>query len=96
MNTPNLGPVIEVTSQPSDVGGQIETRVSRETKTAIHPFGSALLRLELVRALISVRRTRAVPPKLERGQPNVRTVFLGSSSIETANTNGGRGTTKPN
>ena len=70
MNTPKLGPVIEVTSQPSEVGGQIEATVSREMKTAIHPFGSALLRLELVLSLICVRRTRAVPPKPERGQAN--------------------------
>jgi hypothetical protein len=61
MNTPNLGPIIEVTSQPSEVGGQIEMRVPRETNTAIHPFGSALLRLELVLSLICLRRTRACP-----------------------------------
>jgi len=67
MNTPDLGPIIEVISQPSDIGDQNETGVSRETTTAIHPFGSALLRLELVLSLIYVRRTRACPPKQERG-----------------------------
>jgi hypothetical protein len=67
MNTPNLGPIIEVTSQRSDIGDHNETRVSRETNPAIHPFGSALLRLELVLSLICVRRTRAAPPKQERG-----------------------------
>ncbi len=61
MNTPDLGPIIEVISQPSDIGDQNETKVSRETTTAIHPFGSALLRLELVLSLICVRRTRACP-----------------------------------
>ena len=61
MNTPNLGPIIEVTSEPSDTGGQNEARVLPETKTAIHPFGSVLLRLELALSLICVRRTRACP-----------------------------------
>src|SRR5947207_10439906 len=59
MNTPDLSPIIEVISQPSDIGDQNETRITRET--AIHPFGSALLRLELVLSLICVRRTRACP-----------------------------------
>ena len=61
MNTSHLGPIIEVASQPSEVGGQNETRVSPETKTAIHPFGSALLRLELALSLICVRRRQACP-----------------------------------
>ena len=59
MNTPNPGPIIEVISQPAEV--RDETRVSRETETAIHPFGSVLLRLELALSLICVRRTRACP-----------------------------------
>jgi len=61
MNTPHLGPIIEVASQPSEVGGQNETRVSPETKTATHPFGSVLLRLELALSLICIRRTPACP-----------------------------------
>jgi len=61
MNTPQLGPIIEVTSQPSEVGGQNEARVSTETKTTTHPFGSVLLRLELALSLICIRRTRGCP-----------------------------------
>jgi len=61
MNTPNAGPIIEVTNQPSEIGGQNETRAPRETKTAPHPFGSVLLRLELALSLICVRRTRGCP-----------------------------------
>src|SRR5205823_9678094 len=61
MNTPNSGPIIEVTNTLSNVGVQNETRAPRETKTAIHPFGSVLLRLQLALSLICIRRTPACP-----------------------------------
>jgi len=69
MNTPNSGPIIEVTSQLSDVGGQNETRAPHEMNTAIHPFGSALLRLQLAISLICVRRRQASPTQ---GRTKVR------------------------
>jgi len=69
MNTPDLGPIVEVISQRSDIGGQNETRAPHEMNTAIHPFGSALLRLQLAISLICVRRRQASPTQ---GRTKVR------------------------
>jgi hypothetical protein len=60
MNTPNSGPIIEVTNELLDGEGQNETTAPRES-SAIHPFGSALLRLELALSLICLSRRRARP-----------------------------------
>ncbi len=67
MNTPWSGSIIEieVKSQPSDVERQNETRPPNDVKTAIHPFGSVLLRLELALSVICAGRRRACPAEVE-------------------------------
>jgi hypothetical protein len=62
MKTPyGTGPIIEVITQTSEVRDQNEIRDPPEMKTPVHPFGSVLLRLELVLSLICLRRTRGCP-----------------------------------
>jgi hypothetical protein len=61
MNMPYPGPIIEVRSERSEIGDQEETMAPREVNTGVHPFGSALLRLELVLALISFSRRQNRP-----------------------------------
>ena len=65
MNAPWLGSIIEVKSQPSDIEPQDDTRPPHEMKTAIYPFGSVLLRLELVLSVICAGRRRACPVEVE-------------------------------
>jgi hypothetical protein len=63
MNTPYPGPIIEVRSERSVIEDQEETPAPREVNAGVHPFGSALLRLELVLALISFSRRQNRPAK---------------------------------
>ncbi len=63
MNTPYPGSIIEVRTERSEIEGQEEATAPRDVNTGVHPFGSALLRLELVLALISFSRRQTQPAK---------------------------------
>jgi len=65
MNTPCSGSIIDVKSQASDIERQNETRRPNDMKTAIHPFGSVLLRLELALSVICAGRRRPCPAEGE-------------------------------
>jgi len=76
MNTPYPGPIIEVKSERSEIGDQEKTTPPREVNTGVHPFGSALLRLELALALISFNRRQNRPAEAKTRTRKARWIAL--------------------